>query len=214
MGSDDAGVPSRLRGRSPAEVARLAWRKAIHRKVSMGRYGVPTAESRPPSHDCPLPIELWGPDRFDEVVGTTPYLTTVDLEDFRRQRSTCIVVLDDGKVVASSWMTNGAVRVHELHRSVDVPAEEHFSCRSYVGEQHRGMSLLSHMIHRYSAEQPVGDEVWGLVYDWNLPSIRSLERIGWHRSGDYWTTWWFGRASHGSRRYPPIPIPTSAATRQ
>ncbi len=197
---------SRLAGRSPKEIARLAWRKAIHRKVSMGRFGVPTAESRSPSRPCPLTIELWGPDRYHDVLGTNPYLTAEDLEHFDAQRSTCIVVLEDGRIVASSWMTSGRVFVHELQRSLDVPPNEHVSCRSYVDDDHHGMALMSHMIHTYSAEQDEGDEVWGLVYEWNTASMQSLGRIGWMRSGDYWTSWWFGVRFGGQRRYPPRPM--------
>lgn len=200
-----ASTRSKLSGRSPSEVVRLAWRKAVHRKVIMGRYGVPTAMSEAPPRPCPFEIEFWGPDRYDAVLGTSPYLTDEDLESFRRQHSTCIVVLDSDQIVASSWMTNGQVFVHELQRTVEVPASEHFSCRSYVDDDHRGMSLLSHMIHAYSVVQPPGDEVWGLVYDWNLSSVRSLERIGWRRAGDYWTSWWFDRPFPGERRYPPRP---------
>lgn len=203
--TDASAARSKVQGRAPVEVARLVWRKAVHRKVTMGRYGVPTAESREPSRPCPFTVELWGPDRYDAVLGTNPYLTDDDLAHFHRQRSTCIVVLDDDAIVASSWMTSGDVFVHELQRSLAVPSSEHFSCRSYVDDDHHGMSLMSHMIHRYSSAQPAGDEVWGLVYDWNMSSVRSLERIGWRRSGDYWTSWWFDRKVPGERRYPPRP---------
>lgn len=196
---------TKLAAHGPGEVARLVWRKAVHRKVTMGRYGVPTAQSRPPTRPCPFTIELWGPDRYDEVLATNPHLTDDDLVHFHRQRSTCIVVLDGGRIVASSWMTSGDVFVHELQRRISVPTSEHLSCRSYVDDDHHGMSLMSHMIHTYSAAQPAGDEVWGLVYDWNMSSVRSLERIGWRRSGDYWTSWWFDRPFPGERRYPPRP---------
>lgn len=171
----------------------------------MGRYGVTTVGSHGPQRPCPFKIELWGPDRFDDLMGSNPYLMDEDLEHFHRQHSTCIVVLDGKRIVASSWMTNGDVFVHELQRTLVVPGSEHFSCRSYVDDEHHGMSLMSHMIHTYATQQPVGDEVWGLVYDWNVASVRSLERIGWRRSGDYWTTWWFDRPFPGARRYPPRP---------
>lgn len=211
MSDESAGSASglaALRGASPTEAARLVWRKFVHRRVEMGRYGVPTAESVGPADPCALPIEIWGPDRFDEILGTSPHLAADDVRDFRAQRSQVIVVLDGERIAASSWMTGGSVFVHELQRHLEVPDDEHFSCRSYVDPDYRGLALLSHMIHTYSRRQPVGDEVWGLVYDWNVASVRSLERIGWRRSGDYWTTWWFGRPQGGERRYPPRPATT------
>lgn len=187
----------------PTGAARLAWRKAVHRRVGMGRYGVPTGDSRTPDRPCEFAVEIWGPERFDEVGGTNPYLHDDDLDLFRSQRSTVIVTLDGDRMAASTWMTGGRVWVSELDRHLDVPASEHFSCRSYVDPDYRGHSLMSHMIHAYSREQPPGDEVWGLVYDWNIASIRSLERIGWRRSGDYWTQVTLGRRTFGERRYLP-----------
>ena len=197
-----------LRGASPRDAATMVWRKFVHRRVEMGRYGVPTAESDGPVEPCELTLEVWGPDRFDEIVGTNPHLDADDVRDFRAQRSQVIVVLDGDRVAASSWMTGGRVFVHELQRHLEVPEGEHFSCRTYVDPDYRGLSLMRHMIHTYSQRQPTGDEVWGLVYDWNVASVHSLERIGWRRSGDYWTTWWFGRQQGGERRYPARPATT------
>lgn len=190
--------------RTARAFARLVWRKAVYRRVLMGRWGVPTGQSMPPRRRCELTIELWGPDRFDAVLSSNPHLTEEDLKRFQAQHTTCIVVLDGDLIVASSWMTNGDVYVHELDNTLTVPRNEHFSCRSYVDDAHHGMALMSHMIHAYSAAQPADDEVWGLVYEWNTSSVSSLERIGWRRSGDYWTTWWFDRPHHGFRRYAPV----------
>ncbi len=170
---------------------------------------MPTAASVAPTRPCELTIDVWGPDRFDEILPNNPHLTEEDLGHFRRQESRVIVVLDGDRIPASSWMTSGRVYVHELQRHLDVPRGEHFSCRSYVDPSCRGLSLMSHMIHHYSTLQPEGDETWGLVYDWNVASVRSLERIGWRRSGDYWSTYWFGRQSGGERRYPPRPPTTT-----
>jgi len=197
-----------LRSSSVGDAARLVWRKAVHRTVHMGRFGTPTSASTPPERPCELTIEVWGPDRFDDVLPNNPHLTVDDIEHFRRQQSRVIVITDGDRIPASSWMTNGSVYVHELQRHLEVPRTEHFSCRSYVDPDYAGRSLMSHMIHHYSTLQPDGDETWGLVYDWNVASVRSLERIGWRRSGDYWTSYWFGRKSGGERRYPPKPPTT------
>jgi GNAT superfamily N-acetyltransferase len=194
----------RLRSTPLRELGRLAWRKAVYRRVQLGRYGVQAGSSVAPGSGAGFTIELWGPDRFDEILPTNPHMNPVDVDDFRRQDTTCIVALDGERIAASTWMTRGQVLVHELHRVLDVPSDEHFSCRSYVDPDYRGRGLLTHLIHAYSAAVPPTDEVWGLVYDWNAASIRSLENLGWRRSGDYWTTFLFGRKYFGERRYAPL----------
>jgi hypothetical protein len=194
-----------LRGASPTDAARLAYRKAIYRKVQLGQMGVPAGRSILPANDHGLTLEFWGPDRFDEILGTTPYLDAADLADFRRQRSTVIVALDGDRIAGSSWMTSGEVQVHELHRPITVPAGQHFSCRSYVDRDYGGRALLSHMIHAYSAAQDPDDLVWGLVYAWNVASVRSLAKIGWEWFGDYWTSFVLGRKVPGERHFAARP---------
>lgn len=194
-----------LRDASPSEGARLVYRKAIHRKVFMGQLGGRTGDSRAPNVECDLEIDIYGPDKFDRVLGTNPYLDETDLGHFRDQESRCIVVLDRGQIVASSWMTHGDVHVHDLHRSVLVPDGQHFSCRSFVGSDYGGRALMSHMIHTYAMSVPADDEVWGLLYPANVASIRSCERIGWLYSGDYWTRFVFGRKVSGERHFASRP---------
>jgi hypothetical protein len=139
------------------------------------------------------------------VLGTNEYLSQEDIDHFDRQQSSCIVVLDGESIAASSWMTRGSVFVHELHRPLDVPDGQHFSCRSYVSPDYRGHSLFSHMVHAYAMQVPADDESWGLVYYWNEASVRSLENIGWRLSGEYWTTFLLGRRRPGHRRFAPQP---------
>lgn len=194
-----------VRGVAPAEVARLAYRKAVYRRVFMGRLGGRTGDSTEPTTPHGLTIDIWGPDRYPKVLGTNPYLLEVDLERFRTQTSKCIVVLDGDRIVASSWMTSGEVFVQDLHRSVHVAAGEHFSCRSYVDPAYSGRALMSHMIHAYASSVPADDEVWGLLYPSNAPSIRSCDRLGWEWSGDYWTTFLFGRKIAGERHFEKRP---------
>jgi hypothetical protein len=197
-----------LRGVSPAEALRMVFRKLIYRRTVMGRYETTAGASRAPRRELELRLELLGPERFDTVLGTNPHLDADDLEHFRRQRSTCIVALDGERIVASSWMTSGLVYVDELQRTVEVPEGEHFSTRSFVDPAYRGLSLLSHLIHGFSAQQPDTDTVWGLVYDWNVASVRSLERLGWRMTGRYSTTVILGRRFSGQRRSAPRPPTT------
>ena len=161
--------------------------------------------SEAPSLPLDLEVEFVGPEGFDRLLGTSPYLTAEDIEHFAQQRSTCIVVRDGDRVAATSWMTAGDVFVHELQRVVVVPVTEHFSCRSYVDPDYRGRALLGHMIHSYSERLDPDDVVWGLVYGWNTASVLSLERIGWRCTGEYWTRWILGTKRGGERHFPPRP---------
>lgn len=194
-----------LRSASPAEAARLVFRKAVYREVLMGRYEVAAGASQPPSRPLDLHIDFLEDPAFEEVLGTTPYLSAADVDRFKRQHSVCIVARDGDRIAASSWMTRGKVYVAELQRNVHVPEGEHFSCRSYVHEDYRGMSLLSHMIHAYSARLPAEDCIWGVVYPWNMASVRSLEKIGWRHTGEYWTRFVFGVKVPGERHLPARP---------
>ena len=181
-------------------LARLAIRKAVYRRVKLTVWGAPA--KRHPHLAAPpgLRIVILEPENFDSVATTSPYLTADDIAEFRRQHSRCIVVFEGERVVASSWMTCGDVYVHELHRHITVASDEHFSCRSYVDPAYRGRALLSCMITAYARELPGDDFVWGLVYDWNAASVRSLERIGWQRRGEMWTRFALGRTFPGERR--------------
>ena len=183
-------------------------RKFVYRKAEMRRYGMRTGDSTLPRKPLELSIDFLGPGRYEEVFRTNPHMEDSDPDHFRRQESICIVARDGDRIASSSWMTKGHVYVHELQRTVHIPMNEHLSCRSYVDPDYRGLALMSHMIHAYSAEQPADDEVWGFVYGWNTESVRSLERIGWRYSGDYWTRFVFGRQHPGHRRFPARPPTT------
>jgi GNAT superfamily N-acetyltransferase len=202
---------AQLREASPGEAARLVFRKAIYRKVEMGRFEVAARGSVAPEKPLDLRLELWGPERFQEVAGTNPYLTADDLQHFSTQASTCIVVLDDQRIAASSWMTSGQVYVHELQRAVDVPSSEHYSCRTYVDPGYRGRAFMQHMIHGYAERCSPDDVVWGLIYQDNIASIRSVERLGWRQTGEYWTYYVFGKQFSGHRRHPARPATTLPA---
>jgi GNAT superfamily N-acetyltransferase len=203
---------AQLREASPPEAARLVFRKAVYRKVEMGRFQVAARDSVAPEKPLVLRLEFWGPDRFRDAAGTNPYLTEEDLEHFTAQASTCIVILDDERIAASSWMTNGRVYVHELQRAVDVPEAEHYSCRTYVDPGYRGRALMQHMLHGYAEERSPDDRIWGLVYRDNVASIRSLERLGWRQTGEYWSRYVFGKQFSGEEHFAPRPAMTLPST--
>ena len=197
-----------LREASPAEAVQLLFRKAIYRNVLMGRYEVPADSSTQPARPPDLEIDFLDDSGFDEVLGTSPYLTAADVDRFKRQNSVCIVARDGERIAASSWMTWGEVCVTELQRRIHVPQGEHFSCRSYVDSDYRGKSLMSHMVHAYSMRLPADDLVWGLIYPTNVASVRAFEKIGWRHTGDYWTRFVFGLKIPGERHFPARPPST------
>ena len=76
------------------EGARLVFRKAVYRRVQLRRYGILAGDSVGPRRRLQLTCEFLREDAYDEVLGTTPYLSPADLEHFHRQESVCIVVRD------------------------------------------------------------------------------------------------------------------------
>lgn len=204
-----------LRSGGVADAARLVYRKAIYRKIVMGRQGALVKEHIAPARPLEphLRLEVVGADRFGEVVGTNPHLSEGDVARFTANPSSCILIWDGDTLASSSWMTRGEVYVHELQRTLFVPEGEHFSCRSWVDVEYRGLSLFSHMIWGYAQLQPPDDDIWGLVYPRNVASIASLARVGWQISGHYWTRYLFGIKTVGEERFPPRPnvIPATAA---
>lgn len=187
----------------PRKAVRLAFRKLIYRKVALRRYEVEAGRRRAPRIPVNFRVEFLESPDFDRLLGTNPYLTPQDVLHFRQQRSVCIAVFDGDRIAASSWMTSGRVYVSELQRYIDVPPEEHFSCRTYVDDDYRGQALMGHMLHAYSLRLPPTDIVWGLTYWWNTASIRSIEGLGWRHTGVYWTRFIFGRKLFGERHCAP-----------
>ncbi|MCZ7628810.1 MAG: hypothetical protein M5U19_06995 [Microthrixaceae bacterium] len=90
-----------------------------------------------------------------------------------------------------------------MFRTIQVPDNQHFSCRSFVDPDYRGMALMGHMVHHYSGSVHPDDLVWGLIFHWNVASVRTFERIGWRHLGDYWTIFLFGLRIHRERHFPP-----------
>jgi len=203
---------AQLRDASPAEAARLIFRKAVYRKVEMGRFQVAARDSVPPQKPLDLKLEFWGPDRFRTAAGTNPYLTDEDLAHLSAQNSTCTVVLDGARIVASNWKTNGQVHIHELQRTVLVPKVEHYSCRTYVHPDYRGRALQQQMHHRYAEACSPDDLIWGLIYQDNLASIRSVERLGWRQTGQYWSRYLLGKQFSGEEHFAPRPAMTPPST--
>jgi hypothetical protein len=199
----------KLRAGPPSQGARLVFRKAIYRKVIVGRYEVRASDCRAPDTPLALRIDFLENPDFDVVMGTNPYLTEIDMERFRQQESVCVVVLDGSRLAASAWLTSGNVYLPELHRYVFVPRGEHYGCRTYVHDDYRGHALMSHMNHAYTQQISPNDIIWGSAYKWNFAAIRALENIGLRHTGDYWNRFVFGLKIPGECHFAPR-LPTAA----
>ena len=192
-------------GAAGRSLARRAVDKLIFREVRLGQYVNSARCYRPPSMPCEYRIEIWGPDRYGDVLGTNPYLTASDVDHFRRQTTVCVVVLDQESIVASNWWTSGRVYVSEIDDYIDVPPGAHYSCRQWVTPDHRGKKLANHMSYAFVRTVGPEDEFWSHVRDDNEASLRSLDRIGYRRVADIRVRWIVGIKFIREIRSAPLP---------
>lgn len=172
----------------------MLFRKLVYRKSVMGHYEIVAGESVAPPGVPPVDIRFLRGGDVDEVPGSNPYLSAADVERFRSADPICIVARHGDRLAASSWMIRRDHYVTELQRVVRVREGEHFSCRSYVDESFRGHRLLSHMLYAYATSVAgPSDRLWCLIHDWNVPSARAYERVGWRRRGEMGTVVVLGR---------------------
>ena len=181
----------------------MLWRKFVFRRVLLGIWAMSVEESRRPGPDTGLRFEVWGPDRYDSVRSSNPHLTDEDIDNFRRQKSVCVVALDGNRIAGSVWATQGRVWVSELHRFVDVGSHEHFMRRGYSDPDYRGKALLAWMQYHYCRDLPPHDRLWSATFPTNEAAVKTHEKVGRRREGDIWSTYVFGRQFSGQRSYPP-----------
>jgi hypothetical protein len=200
------GRLARLRSSSPAEAARLVFRKAVYRKNSFLRVRARAGDTIAPDRPLPFRLEIVGEDGFERVLGSNPHLTRADIDRFRARPSRCITIWDGDRLASSSWMTLESAWVEEFDREVTLAPGEHYSCRSWVDPAYRGHSLLGHMLSGYAASIPADDQVWGLILARNVASLLAVKRIGWRTDGMEWTSFVGGIPIRGSTHHEPRPI--------
>lgn len=193
----------KLRGAGVQGGVRLIFRKLVYRNVLMRRYDVPATEAAPPTKSSPYRFEFLEKPEYEAVLASNPHLSEADMTHLRKQRSSSVAVYDGERIIASCWHTSGHVYVGELHRYIEVPEGEHYSCRAFVDPDYRGQDLLHQMYYAYARRVPAGDLLWGLVYPHNTPAIRSAEKLGRTYVADYWTRFVFGRKYPGQRSLDP-----------
>ncbi|MFC1533113.1 GNAT family N-acetyltransferase [Thermodesulfobacteriota bacterium] len=157
----------------------------IYRVFWVGLHCALGPEMVKPDDDCPYEIQFWGSDKYRATLGTSKYLSIEDLDEFDRCRSTCLVAIDRGIIIASSWMVQGDHYLSEFKHTVKISDKEFFSCRSYVLPAYRGKHLLSHIIYAFSnnIDQPC-HKIWCFIHNWNIASIKTYEKIGFKHKKD------------------------------
>ena len=158
-----------------------------------------------PLDPCKPTIEVLGPDRYHEVLGSSPQLSAADLAHFDKQESLCVVAYEAGQIVASVWFTHGEVYVSDLGRTVHVPAHERYSGRAYVHPDFRGQMLMQHLGHAHRKLQP-GMRMWNLVYASNSNVLAALNKIELNLTGRFSTTFILGMRFAKDEEFDPQPL--------
>ena len=152
-----------------------------------------------------ISIEVLGPDRYHEVLGSSPQLSAADLAHFDKQESVCAVAYEADQIVASVWFTHGEVYVSDLGRTVHVPAHERYSGRAYVHPDFRGQMLMQHLGHAHRKLQP-GMRMWNLVYASNSNVLAALNKIELNLTGRFSTTFILGMRFAKDEEFDPQPL--------
>ena len=158
-----------------------------------------------PLEPCKPTIEVLGPDRYHEVLGSSPQLSAADLAHFDKQESLCVVAYEADQIVASLWFTHGEVYVSDLGRTVHVPAHERYSGRAYVHPDFRGQMLMQHLGHAHRKLQP-GMRMWNLVYASNSNVLAALNKIELNLTGRFSTTFILGMRFAKDEEFDPQPL--------
>jgi hypothetical protein len=183
--------------------------KVVYRKVVMCRLepdqSIIDFLMAMPLEPCKPTIEVLGPDRYHEVLGSSPQLSAADLAHFDMQESLCVVASEADQIVASVWFTHGEVYVSDLGRTVHVPAHERYSGRAYVHPDFRGQMLMQHLGHAHRKLQP-GMRMWNLVYASNSNVLAALNKIELNLTGRFSTTFILGMRFAKDEEFDPQPL--------
>ena len=183
--------------------------KVVYRKVVMCRLepdqSIIDFLMAMPLEPCRPTIEVLGPDRYHEVLGSSPQLSAADLAHFDKQESVCAVAYEADQIVASVWFTHGEVYVSDLGRTVHVPAHERYSGRAYVHPDFRGQMLMQHLGHAHRKLQP-DMRMWNLVYASNSNVLAALNKIELNLTGRFSTTFILGMRFAKDEEFDPQPL--------
>ena len=190
--------------------------KVVYRKVVMCRLEPAPATVEFlmsfPLEPCSPTIEVLGPDRYHEVLGSSTQLSAADMAHFDKQESVCVVGYEEGQIVASIWFTRGEVYVSDLGRTVHVPANERYQGRAYVHPDYRGQMLMQHLAHAHRKLYP-GMRMWNLVYASNSNILAAVSKVELELTGVFTTRFILGMRFAKDEEFEPRPLSEVSAFR-
>lgn len=166
---------------------RRYWRTNVYRRHRTCWYGTQVSELLPPPRplDDQFSLRLMPGQEAEYVLDTNPYFTLSEQQAVDLRLAHCIAILDKSeRIVASTWMFSQNAWISELTRSLRLHPNHHWSCKTFVESEYRGMSLASHMIYAYGRRQSAQDFLSGVILPTNVKSITMVESIGWRHVGD------------------------------
>ena len=175
--------PRKLRGLGATAIARALFRKFVFRRVEMGFYVV-TPDTRIPFAAEGYETRLVAGCDVEGNALANPNVDEIEfLKLSQHPGSHCVLVSEDGVVVASNWYLRGTIHVTELDRAIDLPEGTHYSCRTFVHPDQRGKKLMAHMANYYLETASDCLEICGLIFDSNTASVAGVTKAGWERRG-------------------------------
>lgn len=192
-----------IKGMTPRQIVRAAFRKYVFRSVRMGLYEVRLNALRRTAPDGFTFLCLPASD-IDFQEFENPFLSKTDVSELQSHpNAMCVLAIHNGEVAGSLWAFQHSVAVTELGITLPLLDNERYISRAFVSERYRGRSLLTHMLDYYLHLLPPGARVVALIYDWNAPSIRSFAASGFERTSTLWAAWALGRHFSGKRKTKP-----------
>lgn len=174
-----------LRKYSFSELLRRVFEHLIYSEKWMGEYCLTVKDCIAPGVDNPYDIEFLMADEYADVLAMNPYLSLLDVNEFKQCESVCVVTKYDNRVVGSVWLVRTSPYMSDLKRRIFIRDNEYYICRSYVHPEYRGKHILSHMVYKFAIDYASSDEkIRSYIFNWNVASITSFARVGFQHIRD------------------------------
>ncbi len=99
-----------------------------------------------------------------------------------------IILESEGKTLGWSWAGMGSVFFNEFNCNIYLKPKHSFSYNTYVSKEHR-RNRLNHLIlnEKLRTLKQLGyEKIWGLIYEWNKPSLKSYINFNFEKIGHYY----------------------------
>lgn len=94
----------------------------------------------------------------------------------------------NSEIIGWTWVGVNSVLFDEFNKKLKIKPNEAFSYNTYVRKDCRGGKINQQMkavIVKHLKQNGI-KRIWGLVHHWNSSSRKSIENMGWVRSGTLW----------------------------